>query len=373
MRDPKHKKCSLTTLIPCQKSILFVTGLRRVGKTSLIRLAIRRLLSSGINPKNIFYIGIDDYTLKDLSILEIIREYKKINNLTNGEKSFIFLDEITYKEDFRQQLKTLHDNSNNKITVSSSSSSSLRNKKGWLTGRERILEVHPLTFTEFLEFKQIKIKKSDTHLSERYFEEYMQIGGIPAYVLNNDRAYLTSMVDDIIQKDIIAHHGIKHTQIVKDYFMLIMERAGKQISINKVANILKISPDTANRYMQMFLDTYLISLIPRYGTTNEQILSPKKVYASDLGIKNIFTGFRDEGSIFENYVFMLIKDLKPRYIYENEIEIEIDFITIGKTLIEVKYNQNIEEKQKRLFEAYSAKNKLFIGGIKDLKLLANIK
>lgn len=353
------------------KAILFLTGLRRVGKTSLMKIAIKRLLADGIPPKNIFYISMDDYTLKDLSILDVIQEYKKIHKLSHADQSYIFLDEITYKEDFRQQLKNIYDNTTNKVMVSASSSSALRDQKGWLTGRESVLEIHPLSFVEYLDFKQITVKQKDAALLESYFEDYMQIGGMPEYVLTNDRSYLVSLIDDIIQKDIVAHYGIKHPQVIKDYFALLMERAGKQISVNKISNILDISPDSANRYLQMFAETYLISLMPRYGKTNEQIIAPKKVYAADLGIRNVFTGFRDKGAIFENYVFSLIKHLEPRYLYQDTIE--IDFLTKGRTLIEVKYKQTMEGKQKALFDSLAAEKKLVISGQSDLTQLDGIK
>jgi predicted AAA+ superfamily ATPase len=148
-----------------------------------------------------------------------------------------------------------------------------------------------------------------------------------------------------------------------------MERAGKQLSINKIANILKIAPDTSKRYLQMFEDTFLINLISRYGKTNEKILSPKKVYVADLGIKNLFTGFRDKGSSFENYVYTKIKNKDPHYIYENGVE--IDFIISDKTIIEVKYNSDFNAKQKALFESFSENKKIIIKNIHDIEMLNN--
>jgi predicted AAA+ superfamily ATPase len=114
----------------------------------------------------------------------------------------------------------------------------------------------------------------------------------------------------------------------------------------------------------MFAETYLIHLMPRYGKTNEQILSPQKIYAADLGIKNVVTGFRDKGAIFENYVYLLIKGTEPRYIYQDTIE--LDFFTKDRTLIEVKYNQTIEGKQKLLFDGFDANSKLLISRVSDL-------
>ena len=127
----------------------------------------------------------------------------------------------------------------------------------------------------------------------------MKTGGVPEYVLKQDPEYLKELVDNIINKDIANFYKVKNTGILKDLFLLLMERSGKQVSINKLSKILGTTPDSVKRYLDMFSETYLIYLVPRCGKTNERILSPKKVCCADLGIRNLFTGFKDIGSIFE--------------------------------------------------------------------------
>ncbi len=148
----------------------------------------------------------------------------------------------------------------------------LKDQKAFLTGRSLVQEIQPLDFHEYLIFKNITIKKRDHYLYEKYFEEYIEIGGMPEYVLHKQREYLQSLVDDIIFKEIIAFHNIKKHQVIKDLYLLLMERAGKNLSINKIANILGISPDTAKRFLNMFEDCYLVHLLPRFGKSNEIIL-----------------------------------------------------------------------------------------------------
>ncbi|PJA99525.1 MAG: AAA family ATPase [Ignavibacteriales bacterium CG_4_9_14_3_um_filter_30_11] len=351
-----------------QKSIVFLTGLRRVGKTTLMKMLIKKMIDEhNIDPVVIFYISLDDYNLSKKTILEIVEEYRKIHKIAFKEKSYLFFDEVTYGKDYELQLKNLYDAQNVKIFVSSSSASILKSKKPFLTGRNNLIEILPLNFSEYLSFKKIKIARSDSHLIDKYFEDYLNTGGIPEYVLKNDVEYLKELVDDIIKKDIASFYNIKSTQILQDYFLLLMERAGKNLSINKAANILSISPDSAKRYLQMFADSYLIYLLPRYGKTNERLLSPKKIYAPDLGIRTLFTGFRDKGSLFENYVYLNIKNLDPSYIYINSIE--LDFMTKGKELIEVKYHSEMTGKQKEIFDTTPARKKHLIKNYSDLELL----
>lgn len=348
------------------RPVIFLSGLRRVGKTSLMKLLIKYLIDKkGVNPKTIFYVSLDNYLLSKSNIIDIINEYRKIQNLKQSDFVYLFLDEITCKEDFEIQLKNLYDIGNAKVFASSSSASLIRSKKNHLTGRNLIFEVLPLDFEEYLDFKQIKLLKADTHLKEKYFDDFLFHGGIPEYVITGDNSYLSELVDDIIHKDIAALHNIKNIGILKDYFLLLMERSGKTISINKVANILQISPDTARRYLDIFSDTFLIHTITRFGKTNERLLSAKKIYVADIGIRNLFTGFRDRGSLFENYVFLKIKHLYPHYVYEKSIE--IDFITANKHLVEVKYHdEDLSPKQQFLFDSVSAKTKTIIRNNTDI-------
>ena len=350
------------------KAILLLTGLRRIGKTTLMRILIKYLINSkGINPKNIFYISVDNYCLKNMSLEEIISEYRKIHRIKSDEKVWLFLDEITVIDDFEIQLKNFYDSYNCKIIAASSSASLLKTKKDYITGRNSIIEVPPLDFSEYMLFKNIKVKYADRELLEEYFEDYLKTGGIPEYILNGDIDYLRELVDDIIRKDIAAVHGIKNIALLRDYFMLLMERAGKIVSVNKIARILEISVDTARRYLSFFEDTYLVYTVNRAGKPNEQLKSPKKIYAADLGIRVMITGFRDKGSLFENYIYHKIKSRNPQYLLENTIE--IDFITEDKTLIEAKYYDKLRPKQQELFDKYDAKEKLVIASVYDLEII----
>ncbi|WP_297453102.1 ATP-binding protein [Persephonella sp.] len=349
-------------------SIEIITGLRRIGKTSIMKILISKLIKEkNVLPNCIFFISLDFYKLENLSILDIIEEYLKLQKIPFSEKIYLFLDEITYKKDFSVQLKNLYDLYNAKIFVSSSSASVLKDKKAFLTGREKITEILPLDFYEFLNFKGIKIKKADKHLLKAYFEDYMKIGGIPEYVLTEDLEYVKRLIDDILYKDIIAMHNIKEKTALKEFFFLLMERAGKQISLNKISKVLDISPDTAKRFFEYFLDTYIIYAIERCGKLNERLKSPKKIYAGDVGIRNVITGFRDLGAVFENLVFLKIKNKNPCYVLQDGIE--LDFLTDDKTLIEVKYGRKLNEKQLKLFNEFIANKKILIDSFEKYQSL----
>ncbi len=349
------------------KQFVFLTGLRRIGKTSLMRMCIRHLIEHMEVPAGqVLYISLDDYLLKDYTILQIVESFKKLQRLKNKSQIYLFLDEITYAVDYELQLKNLYDQGFCKIFASSSSASLLRSRHAYLTGRSVTLEILPLDYPEYLQFKNLEVLPSDAHLHETLFKDYLLSGGIPVYVLSGDDSYIRELMDNIIHKDIAAVHGIRQLQQLKDFFLLLMERSGKTMSINKGANVLGISNDTAKRFFDLFCDTYIIYPVGRYGKLNEQMVAPKKIYCCDTGIKTYYTGVRDWGALFENYCFLRLKHLSLRYVYQDQTE--IDFFTENKWLIECKFHDEpLSNKQQLLFDGFSAKNKLILRTYNDVK------
>jgi len=344
------------------KDIIFLTGLRRIGKSTILKQLIYLLINEQkINPKEICYLSLDNYSFKEYTITELVRQFRKINNLKINDKIYLFLDEITYKDSFKEELKNLYDLEHTKIFATSSSANKLVDKKALLTGRARTIEVNPLDFQEFLIFKNYKPKNSEKYLLENYFKKYMELGGIPEYVITEDPTYVTNLTENILYKDIIAANNIKNSENVKDLFRLLCERVGKPLSNNKLANIIGINKNTVKKYIGFFKETYLFYVIEKDAKTlNQRIADNKKIYCADVGIKNVSTGFKDLGAIYENLVFLKIKTEQPRFIYENSIEIDFKF---KDTIIEAKYNQEMNNKQKELFSKIKVKNKIIANGV----------
>lgn len=352
------------------KRALLVTGLRRVGKTTLLRLLAWRLVEQGMAAETIVYVSVDDYLLRGHSLFDIVEAYRKIHRLTVDREVTLLFDEVASQPEFQQQLKTLVDRERCRVVASSSSSSLLKDQRGLLTGRSLTVEVQPLSFAEYLDFSGIHIARRDRRLLERYFRDYARSGGLPEHVRAPDREYLMGLVDDIIQKDITAFHGLRDHQLLRDYFTLLMERSGKQVSINKIAKILHLSPDTARRYLGYFEESYLVHPVSRWGKTNERLLSPRKMYACDLGIKHLFIGERDWGSYFENYVYLQLRRQGRRVWYVYEDGTEIDFFTDDRMLVEAKYYDEMSEGQRNLFERFEARRKVVVDSVEALSQLA---
>ena len=344
------------------KEIIFLTGLRRIGKTTILMQTINQILTNKTRPEDILFIRLDSFNLLEYSIHQLVEEYRKIHKKSVSDFFYLFLDEVTSRDNFEQELKSLYDNENIKIICSSSIATMMRDKKALLTGRTRTIEVMPLNFQEFLQFKGVKVSKADKAKLESYFKDYLRIGGIPYYVLTEDRAYLNELVESIVYKDVIAYHKISGEKAVKELFVLLCQRVGKPMSYNKLAELLKISVNSVKRYVGYFEKAYLFYIVDRYSKSiNEGVTSPKKIYIGDVGIKNIITEFKDLGASYENLVFLKIKDENPNYYLENSIE--IDFIT-KDSLIEAKYNLELNKKQLEAFNEVKSKKKIIANGYK---------
>ncbi len=331
-----------------KKEVVFLTGLRRVGKTSLLKYLIHNLLKK-VDKTKILYVPLDSIALSEFNIHTIVEEYRKLHKIKFEEKIYLFFDEVASKKEFERELKDFYDNENVKIFASSSSASLLKEKKGYLTGRVNIIEVLPLDFKEYLLFKNIKISKTDSNLYGSYFTDYMKSGGMPEYVLTGDVEYLNQLLQTIISKDIIVPNNISNEQVIRDLLKLLCERVGKTISYNKIAKILGISLDSVRRYVSYMEDVYLFYTVDRCGKTTERITAHKKIYIGDVGFKNIITGFRDKGAIYENLVFLKIKHEKPCYVYIDKTELDFKF---DKTIIEAKYGSPLPENQKKLLSKF---------------------
>ena len=360
-----------------KKEINFLVGIRRIGKTTLMKQAINHLIiKEKINSKNILFVSCDDLLFYEKNIFDIISEFRKINDIGIDEKFYLFIDEITYLENFSQQLKNLFDTWNVKVLCSSSNVSYLNDEKAYLTGRTKTIEIYPLTYDEYLEFREIEVSKFDTTLNKKYFEDYLKSGGILKYVIDEDPQFLLDVVNSIIEKDIIKYHKIKDDRIIKDLFKLLCERIGKPTSYNKLSNILNVRVETIRNYITYLEKTFLIYSCERFSfSINENITSPKKFYIIDTGLKNLFSKF-EIGNSFENLVFLeLHKVRNPFYPIDYLLEngVEIDFIIKNKLLVESKYlNSDLTEKQKILFDKIKVDKKLIIKSKEDFKKIERI-
>jgi predicted AAA+ superfamily ATPase len=333
----------LSTLLRLKESkdVVLITGLRRVGKTTLMLQLIHRLLEE-VESNLIFYVSLDHIALKERSIIEIVDSFRAANGLKHDEFAYLFLDEVHFKKDFELQLKNLYDEGNAKVYASGSSSLDIIMKSPHLTGRQRILRLSPLGFGEFLRFAGKEVSPADKHLYPALAEEYVETGGMPEYVMTRDMNNLQSMVHSILYRDVAGRHEIRNRENLQDILSLIAQSVGAPMSLRKTSRVLGIPVDTVSRIVNLFAEANLVHMVEKEGKMSERKASPKKVYLADNGLFGVLTDKVNYGSLVENMVFLALRKAGPVRYYRSS-GFEIDFVR-GKEAWEVKYKSAIDEK-----------------------------
>jgi len=298
------------------QEILLLLGSRRVGKTTIMKQWIDYLIKQKNKPRNILYLLLDHPELKDQSLLKLVDEFYKFNNLSNQQKTYIFLDEIQYKKNWDQEVKALYETKNIKFFLSGSAISLISRQKTFLTGRYLKYIVQPLDWQEFQIFSQ-----------NRDLLDYLQIGGYPEYVINRDPQYLLDLVDNIVYKDIVEVYKIRQPKIIKDILLILSRSVGHKTSLNKIAKTLKVSIETVKDYLQFLAEVYLVYEVPKFSSSlNEQIYNEKKYYFYDTGLVKILSGGGNLGCLAENIAANHLKNNNQEISYFYQDKKECDFI-----------------------------------------------
>ena len=317
---------------------VLITGSRRVGKTTLLKQLILHLITEKkINAKNILYVLLDHPRLAKISILEIVEEFRKIHLLNRDEKIFLFFDEVQYLKNWEQEVKSLLDLENVKIFLSGSASTELFQKTPFLTGRYEKIKIDPLSFQEFLQFKNVSISQSEEYKYGQYLDDYIKIGGYPEYILQEDSSYFTDLLEAIIFKDIVYMHGIKNPDIIRDLLLLLSDRNGHQTSFTKLGKILGITVDTTKEYVNFLKQTFILEEIERFSTSrSKKIYSAKKFYLHDTGLLHDLSSKFNLGSAAENILYKFLSaDFKVNFYYEDQREIDFVFLNEKNKLVMV--------------------------------------
>jgi predicted AAA+ superfamily ATPase len=324
------------------REIVVVTGMRRVGKTTLLRM-----IYDSINDDNKVFLD-----LENLLDQEIFQE-KDFNNIwfnlkqlgiTPEKKAYIFLDEIQARPEITKAVKYLYDHYNIKFFLTGSSSFYLKNLfPESLAGRKVVFELFPLDFAEFLVFKEVKKEpafsfkekessKNKIAFEQQYplFKEYCRFGGFPQVVNEENEAqknrYLSDILSSYFEKDIIQMADFRNLTAIKELIRLLLPRVGSKLEITKIAHEVGVSRETIYAYLAFLEGSYFLYRISPYSTNvDREISGTKKIYFCDNGLLNLF-GKVSEGSLLENAVFLNLKRFGPVNYYQKRTGKEIDFV-----------------------------------------------
>lgn len=323
------------------KEIVDFVGPRRSGKSSVLKLIIKRLQLSG---NSYLYLNFEDPFFVSANNPQIIEEAIAVFKEYYGSNlKYLFFDEIQAIDNWEKAVRKLRDGADYKIFITGSSSKLLSGEIATLlTGRHLSSDILPLSFEEFLAFRGVAIKdKKDMVLRAgellKKFDEYLQIGGFPEVVLTNNKELLKNYFFDILQKDVMTRYAIRDKNALENMGVYLMSNTGKIISVESLKEAFNLSFSAATAYLGYLKDAFLVFELPLFSfSLKKQSKAMKKIYAVDTGMVNnvSFKFSEDKGRMLENAVFLELKKKGEKmYYYRTKNNYEVDFAVKKGTAI----------------------------------------
>ncbi|MFH1101267.1 MAG: ATP-binding protein [Methanobacteriota archaeon] len=314
--------------------ILILTGLRRSGKSTLLRQLMQKVKPS-------CYVNFEDERFLDFQASEFESLHEVLLEIYRNA-SIYFFDEIQNIPQFETFVRRLQDQGK-KIVITGSNASLLSYEFGTrLTGRYKSFEVYPFSFHEFLQLHQITPQKNWFYLTEkkallvRQFNEYLNKGGIPEYLKNNDIEYVKTIYENILYRDIVARYLIKQQHVLRELVNLLVTNMASPYTYNSLKNTLKLSNAiTVKEYISYLHNSYLFFEVHKFDySLRKQLNAPKKIYVVDPVFHQV-CGMNislNKGRLLENLVFIDLRRRKQEVYYFSGSQ-QCDFIIKNGTKI----------------------------------------
>ena len=280
-----------------------VTGVRRSGKSTLLDQWTSE------NGGNVVSVHFDDLRLasfssNDFLLLYEIAKERKVHTLVLDEVQDIVGWEKFVVGCLDRKLRVMVTGSNAKLLS--------REFGTKLTGRHLNIELFPFSYPEFLRFTKKRASKSS-------IDEYLSIGGFPAYVESRQRMVLSELFNDILYRDIVVRYSLKDAAPIKGLATFLLAHVGCRISPSRIKDSVHVaSASTILEYFNYLEETYLVQRIPRFAASQKASMSaPKKVYACDTGLVSAIESI-DEANLghkLENLVYLKLRNPDDSIFY----------------------------------------------------------
>ncbi len=314
--------------------IKIITGVRRSGKTYLLKSIHDELENRGIKKENIFLISFESMKYNKIENFKQLDEC--IINLTKNAKGKVYLlfDEIQNVENWEKSINACRVDLDCDIYITGSNSELLSGEMATLiSGRYYQINIYPFSFAEFIQYKK-EIEKIDTTDLEKLFKEYVEYGGMPPIqqvAVQDKYSYLGDIYNTILLKDIVTRHNIRNSDMLNRILDYVIMNLGKNFSAGNIVKYMKherrkISKDTILDYLLYSKNACFIHQVPREDIKGKKVLQHnEKYFLVDHGFYQAKYGeIENIGSILENIVYIeLLRrgyDVKIGMINEKEID-----------------------------------------------------
>ncbi|MCD6422638.1 MAG: ATP-binding protein [Elusimicrobia bacterium] len=364
--------------------VVSVVGVRRSGKSTLMKQTAKELIKNGTSANDILIVNFEEPQFESADLDFLIRIYQAyLEIIRPAKKPFLFLDEIQNVEKWEKFVRSINEKKQAYIMVSGSSSKLLSEElASVLTGRQIYFEVLPLSFREFLKFRGIKSDSEKNRILnalkiKRCLREYLRWGGFPEIVLNKDEEFkkrvLISYYQDIISRDIVQRFRIKKPDKLRTLVQYYLTNISSYISFNRISKFIKLPVETVRRFSFYIENSFLVFFVKRFSySVKEQENSARKVYSIDTGLHNAI-GLKfsqDIGRLVENAVALKLRTMQRKYPFieffywkSHHGDREVDFVVKEgrkvKELIQVCWDISDASTEKREISSLLKAMKVF--------------
>lgn len=393
MPTPIYKRTIVNEISKYLRSddVVVIHGARQVGKTSILMYLQEQLGSAG---ERTYYIDLEDsrfVSTLDKGVDEFtaylgeqgfdLSAFKK-----SGKKLYVLIDEIQYLANPSSFLKLLADHHRYlKVIVSGSSSFEMKSKfKDSLVGRTVNFEIYPLSFREFLLFRNIPFVPAERYTEKKtselknLFVEFAMYGGYPKIVLTPEvsmkERYLQQIIDTYIRKDIRDLAEIKDVNKFNRLLEILASQSANLLNVSELCTTCSLSRETVERYLFLLEQTYILRLVRPYSRNiRSELTKTPKIFFYDTGLMQMLwlKQLQKEvlGSVFETSIFAeLIKlhGIENVLYWRTQDKKEIDFVLrFGKKTIpievKISFPRSVPTSIHTWIESYSVTDYSIVG------------
>jgi predicted AAA+ superfamily ATPase len=317
-----------------QPQIIALTGLRRVGKTTLLLKTVEDAIAGGMDPRRILYFSFDE--TREAGIREIVAAYQDVTgtDLRSGSH-LLLLDEVQKLVGWQDQVKAFYDRYKGRVKIMMSGSESLfirHMSRETLAGRLFEFRVNTLSFREYLAFQEVPFEPLSIYEDELKlrFDEFIRTQGFPELVGQKDRVIIRKyvkegIVDSIIFRDLITLLPIREPAILESVLHILMEEPGQIILLEDLAGQLGISRHTLSSYMSYLEDAFLLRKLYNYSKSRRKVQRKlKRYYPTVLSVDLLFQ--EDELSRSRVLESLVVNQLHAEYFWRDPYRHEVDTV-----------------------------------------------
>jgi uncharacterized protein len=351
-----------------QRQIVLLTGLRRVGKTTIMYQFIDELIRQGVSPYKILYFSFDEMKY-DLE--ELLNQYEAdvLREDISGENVFLFLDEIQKLDEWPAKIKILYDTKPKlKIFLTGSAQITMwRGARESLAGRFFDFVIRPLDFEEYLDFKSIEIDRERERIFEndlkRYIADYLKIGGfiealdLEEYMLR--KYFKESLIERVIFVDIPQAFKLDRPELLFTLLTIAASRPGFYLDYKNLSNDLNIDQRTIASYVSYLEYALFLQKLFNYSRnllTSEKKM--KKLYPSNAAFTMALNPRVDVPAVLEQF---FVNDFGARFFLRTPQKEEIDIILTSDQCVlpvEIKIKEKVARNDVKMMFRFLENNNL---------------